>query len=242
MRPQNGSLIFSGKKTHSETISWKSSRILRVNPNFLSFLSFFIIFLNVFSFFFLSFFHFPFFFFFLSLVFSFHFFSSSSSFFSSRPSRHQNPQKTRPEVPVVKKRFSYVKIRFLGLGGQGGLGVAHLRVTSLSCFFLSFLFLGAENPFFCLNCFTSSYNISFQKITFLSHLGRYSLEAASLFLSLIFFFNFFLSLIFSFFHVDHFSSFFFSFSVSFLGCSTSDFFLPQLLQDFLYHFFYKTFF
>ena len=44
---------------------WKSSRILRVKPNFLVFISFFIIFLHVFSFF-------PFFF-----IFSFHF-----SFFS----------------------------------------------------------------------------------------------------------------------------------------------------------------
>ena len=64
MTPQNGLLIFLGKETHSETKSWKSSRILtnknyndngkpwkssrilRVNPNFLIFLSLFNIFLH----------------------------------------------------------------------------------------------------------------------------------------------------------------------------------------------------
>ena len=39
-------LIFLWKETHSETKSWKSSRILRVNPCFFIFLSFFIIFLH----------------------------------------------------------------------------------------------------------------------------------------------------------------------------------------------------
>ena len=61
MTPQNGLLIFLRKETHSETKPWKSSRIstkksynnnngkpkklsmiLRVNPNFFIFLSFFI--------------------------------------------------------------------------------------------------------------------------------------------------------------------------------------------------------
>ena len=51
------------------------------------------------------------------------------------------------------------------------LGEAHLRVTSLSCFSFLFLFLGAENLFLSLNCFTSSYNISFEKINILSRLG-----------------------------------------------------------------------
>ena len=58
---QNGLLIFFGKETHSETKSWKSSRILRVNPFFI-FISFFIIFLHFFLF---SFFIFSFFFIFL---------------------------------------------------------------------------------------------------------------------------------------------------------------------------------
>ena len=62
---QNGLLIFLGKETQSETNSWKSSRILRVNPNFFIFLSF----LNHFS---------PLFFFFFSFIFHFfHFFDFS---------------------------------------------------------------------------------------------------------------------------------------------------------------------
>ena len=89
LHPQNGLFIFLGKETHSETKSWKSSRILtkksyknngkpwkssrilRVNPNFFIF-SLFIIFcfFRFFSFssFFFIFFHFSF-FFFLSLSF-----------------------------------------------------------------------------------------------------------------------------------------------------------------------------
>ena len=97
---QNGLLIFFWKKTHSETKSWKSSRIstkksynnngkpwkssrlLRVRPNFFIFLSFFIIFLHffvVFSSFFLI---FPFFHFFHFFMFRFFFlFLFSSCFF-----------------------------------------------------------------------------------------------------------------------------------------------------------------
>ena len=97
--PQNGMLIFLAKETHSETKSWKSSRILTnkvttttVNPgnrrgfcvwiHFSIFLSFFIIFLYFFDFFhffiFSSFFHF--FFFFLKKF--FHFFSFFVHFFT----------------------------------------------------------------------------------------------------------------------------------------------------------------
>ena len=89
--PQNGLLIFLGKETHSETKSWKSSRILRVNPNFFIFLSFFIIFLLFFSFFifsFFSFFHFfhlfHFFHFSFFHFFIFHFPSFSFIFFHVR--------------------------------------------------------------------------------------------------------------------------------------------------------------
>ena len=89
VRPQNGLLIFLGKETHSETNSWKSSRILRLNPNVFIFLSFIIISLH-FIFFIFSFFHvLPFFLFcflFLFLFFSFsiifyHFLSFSFIFF-----------------------------------------------------------------------------------------------------------------------------------------------------------------
>ena len=101
MRPQNVLLIFIGKETHSETKSWKSSRILskksynnngkpwkpsrilRANPNFFIFLSFFIIFLHCFRFFlFFSFslFSFSFFSFFHFLLFSFFFFVRCSKF------------------------------------------------------------------------------------------------------------------------------------------------------------------
>ena len=91
MRPQNGLLIFLGKETHSETKimeivedfdeqsynnngePWKSSRILRGNPIFFIFLSFFIIFLH-FSSFFRFFFHFLLFPFFHVSYFSFLFF------------------------------------------------------------------------------------------------------------------------------------------------------------------------
>ena len=79
--PQNGLLISLGKETHSETKSWKSSRILRLNPSF----SFFFLFspFSPFSFFhFFHFFHFfifsfflIFFIFFLFVIFPFfHFF------------------------------------------------------------------------------------------------------------------------------------------------------------------------
>ena len=107
MRPQNGLLVFLGKETHSETKSWKSSRIsyeesynnngkpwkssriLSVNPKFfIFFLSFF----HFFSFFFFSIFHFfhfhclcsfiffHFFIFFNFLFIFFHFFIFSFSF------------------------------------------------------------------------------------------------------------------------------------------------------------------
>ena len=46
----------------------------------------------------------------------------------------------------------------------------------------------------------------------------------------------FLSFFLHFFKFFHFSSFFDCFHFSFLGCSKSDFFWPQLLQDFLKHF------
>ena len=93
--PQNWLLIFPGKGTHSENKSWKSSmkttkvnkkssRILRVKPNFFIF-SLFIIFLSFFRFFhFFHFFHF--FISFISFIFSFfhffHFFIFSFFLFS----------------------------------------------------------------------------------------------------------------------------------------------------------------
>ena len=53
LTPQNRLLIFLGKWTHSETKPWKSSRILRLNPNFFICLSFssFLHFFHFFSFF-----------------------------------------------------------------------------------------------------------------------------------------------------------------------------------------------
>ena len=72
------------KETHSETKSWKSSRILSVNPKFFIFLfffsSFFSFFFHHFSFIF-SFFHFFHFFHFFNFSFSFHFLSFSFVFF-----------------------------------------------------------------------------------------------------------------------------------------------------------------
>ena len=90
--PPKRVIHFPGKETHSETKSWKSSRILtkqynnngkpwkssrilRVNPNFFIFRSF-LSFLSIFSFFFFH--HFFIFFYFLS--FSFHFLSFSVIF------------------------------------------------------------------------------------------------------------------------------------------------------------------
>ena len=103
MRPQNGLLIFVGKETHSETKSWKSSKIstksynnngkpwkssgiLRVKPNFFIALHFFIFhFKNLLFFIFSCFFNFSFFFHFFiffqfSFFFHFFFFQFSSIF------------------------------------------------------------------------------------------------------------------------------------------------------------------
>ena len=110
--------------------------------------------------------------------------------------------------------FSHLKIRFWGLGGQG------FRSSPFEgdFAFMFFLFhsLGAENLifFFDLNCFTSSYNISFQKkINFLSRLRVYPFEAS---------FPFFL--IFHVFHsFSHFLNFYF-FSVSLEKCVSCFFF------------------
>ena len=74
---------FNEKRYNNNGKPWKSSKILRVNPNFLIFLSFFIIFLHFsfFSFFiFLHFFNFSFFF-----TFSFYFIFPSFSFPPSSP-------------------------------------------------------------------------------------------------------------------------------------------------------------
>ena len=102
--------------------------------------SFFLMFVHVFYFFFFLLFIFVYFLVFSSSVecfctssFSFFF------FFQSRPSRRQNPQKIVHKFLLQKRRFPFVKIWFLSLGGRGGFGVAHLRVTSLAC--LSFFFL-----------------------------------------------------------------------------------------------------
>ena len=80
---QNGLLIFLGKETHSETKSWKSSRILSVNPffHFSFFFSFFLIFHFLFFFIFFHFFIcFSFFSFFFIFSFVFHFFLFSHLF------------------------------------------------------------------------------------------------------------------------------------------------------------------
>ena len=80
---QNGLLIFLGKETHSETQSWKSSRILRVKPNCFIFSLLFFIFFIFFIFLFLHFLSFSFIFFHV-LSFSFivfHFMSCSVMFF-----------------------------------------------------------------------------------------------------------------------------------------------------------------
>ena len=94
-----------------------------------SFFPFFIVSIFFLSFIF-SFLHFHsflcvfFFFFLLFCFFHFSFFSSSFSFFSSRPSRRK-PAKNRPEVRIVKKDDFLLKIRLLGLVGQGRSAVAH---------------------------------------------------------------------------------------------------------------------
>ena len=90
VRPQNGLFIFLRKETHSETKSWKSSRILRLNPFFKNFVSFsflsffhffqFFIFLHFLSFFSHSFFHFLSFFHFFNFSFFFIFFHFLSFF------------------------------------------------------------------------------------------------------------------------------------------------------------------
>ena len=79
---------FDEKSYNNNGKSWKSSRLLRVNPLFFIFLSFFIIFLHFFRFFifhFLSFFHFHFFIFLTFFIFHFfqffHFLSISFIFF-----------------------------------------------------------------------------------------------------------------------------------------------------------------
>ena len=99
--------------------------------------------------------------------------------FSSRPSRRQNPQKSS-RSSYCKKDVPFVKIRFLGLGGQG------VRRGTFEGDF-AFMFLS-------LNCFTGSYNISFQKINFLSRLGGregvYPFEGSIPFLSFLMFFIF----------------------------------------------------
>ena len=79
VRPQNGLLIFLWKETHSETKSWKSSRILRVKPNVFIFLFFhhFSLFFHFFIFYIFIFFiflHFCFFFTFLNFDHFFDFF------------------------------------------------------------------------------------------------------------------------------------------------------------------------
>ena len=70
--PQNGLLIFLGKETHSETKSWKSSKIFRPNQNVFIFLPCFIIFSPFFSIFYF-FFIFQFFIFIFSFSIFFHF-------------------------------------------------------------------------------------------------------------------------------------------------------------------------
>ena len=72
---------FDEKSYNNNGKSWKSSRILRVNPNIFIFLSFLIILLHFFRFsFFLSFFIFPFFHFFHFSFQFFHFFFQFSIF------------------------------------------------------------------------------------------------------------------------------------------------------------------
>ena len=153
MTPQNGLLSFLCKETHSETKSWKSSRILRVNPIF-HFSFFFIIFLH-FSFFskkkrFFSFFHY--------LSFIFHFFNFSIFHF----------------FMFFIFSFFFSVFHFLSFS-LSFFFLFHFL------FFLSFMFfhvlscslLGAQNLIFWgLNFVTISLDSSYVKINFWAHLGR----------------------------------------------------------------------
>ena len=109
--------------------------------HFLHFLHFSFFYFLCFSIFFnLSFFSF---FLFFSFSFSFFFFFFQSSKQTTKPSK-----KSSRSSYHVKTRFPFLKIRFLGLGGQGGSRTVDLRVTSLSCF--SFFFLFFFFFFFCV--------------------------------------------------------------------------------------------
>ena len=220
---QNGLLIFLWKETHSETKSWKSSRILTkkvttttVNPGKRRGFCVCVCeskFLHISSFFFFIFHFFIFSFFFILSFFS----SSFSSSFSSRPSWCQKQRK-------IVHKFLLVKIKLLGSRWTGGLRVTHLRVTSLSCFVFSFCFLGCwKYVYLGLNCFTSSNNISFFKKSIFWAVSGVPLWA--LFSCFLFFFLFKLMFFyFSFFLKKNFFSFFLYFlQICFLLAFVSEF-------------------
>ena len=163
MRPPNGLFIFLGKKTHSETKSWKSSRILteKVNNNngkpwkssriLRVIRNFFIIFQHFsfsFHFFIFSFsnfsFSFIFFVFFNSLSFSFFLFPSLFSHCSlvvlSCLLDAQNLNFLGHNFVTISLDSSYVKNQFLGHLGGTTFGHSFPFFSSISSFLSSFLF------------------------------------------------------------------------------------------------------
>ena len=164
MTPQNELLVFLGKETHSETKSWKSSRILRVSPNFFIFLSFFIIFspflhLSIFSFFIFHFFHFIIFFIFHFIIFFivhfftvhffiFHFLSCFFIFFVFFLS--------------FSASFFFMFLHFVSFS----FIFFHFLSFYFYCSFFFFFFFSGflrNTIFFGLNCFKISCNISLKK-------------------------------------------------------------------------------
>ena len=121
---------------------WKSSGFSCEAKNLRNLQRFhrFFIFLYVFHFFFVSFFSFLHFSFFLLFSFCFFFFFFILFFFLSRPSRRQKPEKNRREILVAKMTFFFCEnsIFSASVNRQKRLGKAHLRVTPLSSFCISF--------------------------------------------------------------------------------------------------------
>ena len=175
VRPQNGLLIFLGKETHSETTSWKSSRILSkkvttttVNfgnrrgfcvwiqffsfsfffHHFSSFFLFFFIF-SFFHFYLFSFFHFFLFYhFFIYLIFSFFHFLHFLSFF----------------------HFSFIFFHFLSFSFifVHFLSCSFMFFHVLSCSFMFFHVLSCSFMFFhVLSCSFMFFHVSFMFFHFL---------------------------------------------------------------------------
>ena len=113
------------------------------------------------------------------------------------------------------------------LGVKPNFFMFSLFIIFLNCSFSHFDIFSIFSFFHCFHFFIFSF---FSFICSFFH-----------FLHFFHFFIFFISFIFSFFLLLFFFFLLFSvlFSFSFLGCSKSNFFWPQLLPDFLYHFFEK---